>query len=129
MEGLKRLKSNNFNFTECDAVNKTKDDYRKAMDNVYRFVCERYVITHEYKDIIFKQEFDKDYKNWCLKPEQNGIKSVAPRNIAERMQVLGCPVAIATQDRITVYRGIRPKKADEIQFNDVTNNNNSELPF
>ncbi|MCR4813280.1 MAG: DUF5906 domain-containing protein [Lachnospiraceae bacterium] len=132
MEGLKRLKQNNYSFTVCDAVNQTRDDYRKAMDNVYRYVCEGYVITHEYKDIISKQEFEDNYFKWCGKQNEE-VKKVSKRNLPGRMQTIGVTVSIGDvngQRRISVYRGIRRKNWDELgDFADVTKNNKSNIPF
>ena len=118
MDGLKRLQENGFRFTKCDEVDQIGEEYRKSVDNLYRFVQENYVITGQYQDRISKTAFDDKYTMWANQNEE--VKKIAKRNIADRLKKMGIVSNIgdvAGQRAIAVYRGIKPKEAEFKELN------------
>ncbi|WP_394900282.1 DNA primase family protein [Clostridium butyricum] len=68
LEGLKRLKDNNYQFTESNAVNKLMDKYQKDQNPVISFVEDMIVADEENK--ISKKELINKYYTWV---RQQGI--------------------------------------------------------
>lgn len=125
LEGLYRLLDNGNLFTRSEACNVTKEEYHKAMDNVYRFICTEYEITGDYNDRISKSDFDDAYYNWTRL--DSTIKAVEKKNLKARMEALGVITDsgnVGDRHHITVYRGIRrigqtedyPEDYDQIPF-------------
>ena len=115
LEGLHRLKDNGYVFTESEAVNNAREEYRKVSDNVYRFLSENYIITRDYNDRILRSSFDNAYLSWAL--ASDGIKALKKSNIPERLASFGvvCNKGNAEGARnVNVYRGIKEKPQEFI---------------
>ena len=80
LEGLRRLRENNFEFSQCDAVDKMKKEFSTTVSSTLRFFDEYYE-----KDIDgftpFKQIYD-EYKVWC---SENGRKSVSSDKLGKEI--------------------------------------------
>lgn len=121
--GLHRLIDNRYIFTKSDSSELSKEEYRKTMDSLYRFVSENYVITNKREDRIYKTTFDDAYARWCT---DNNCIAVSKKNITGRMDSIGI-----THDRgnvkdhrnIEVYRGIRAKESVFTKASDT------EIPY
>lgn len=124
LEGLHRLIDNGFVFTKSKSSELSKEDYHRQMDNVYRYVCEFYEITHDYNDRISKKAFDNSYYEWAT--ADRSIKAVEKKNLAARMEALGVYTSTGNAGdkcHITVYRGIKEKDSF-IDANDM-----EDIPF
>ena len=124
LEGLHRLIDNGFVFTKSKSSELSKEDYHRQMDNVYRYVCEFYEITHDYNDRISKTAFDNSYYEWAT--ADGSVKVVEKKNLAARMEALGVYTSTGNAGdkcHITVYRGIKEKDSF-IDTNDMEN-----IPF
>ena len=119
LEGLHRVIANRYQFSPCKAADRARREYRKQLDTVYRFIhTNGYVITKKHNDRVGKTAFEKNYISWC---NQNDIKNVNKQYLRERMQGLGCWEGYGNTDiqrGISVYRGIRLKRPDEITEDD-----------
>lgn len=114
LEGLYRLMDNGFRFSRSESATLSKEEYRRAMDNVYRFVSERYEITGQYSDRIRKADFDRAYQFWADK--DSTIKAVAPKNLPARLEAIGVTTDLGNVGdvhHVKVYRGIRKKGQQE----------------
>ncbi len=63
LEGLKRLKDNNWNFTGGWNANKVKDWWFNHTSHVYRFITSTY--EQNAKKLIDKKDAYQDYENFC----------------------------------------------------------------
>lgn len=68
LEGLKRLKANNYQFTESNAVNELMEKYEKEQNPVIGFVEDMLVVDEESK--ILKKDLINKYYTWV---HQQGI--------------------------------------------------------
>lgn len=86
LEGLKRLKANNYNFSPCAASEKVARRYRQDIDPLYLFITSvGFQLTGNRKDVVSKVEFDSNFLNWCAVHEV-GIKK---KNIESKLARLG----------------------------------------
>lgn len=84
IEGLHRLKANNYNFTEIAAGNQYIEDYRNNSDTVFGFLSdEGYTITKDPKDKISKKRLLEQYNQYCIREER---QSVSKRQFGERLE-------------------------------------------
>lgn len=113
IEGLHRLKANNYNFTEIAAGNQYIEDYRKNSDTVFGFLSdEGYKITKDPNDKISKKRLLEQYNQYCIREER---QSVSKRQFGERLEkITGFKAAVAKYQDGKSYRAIRGIK----EFND-----------
>lgn len=113
IEGLHRLRANNYNFTEIAAGDHYIEDYRKNSDTVYSFLSdEGYTITKDPNDKISKQELLEKYYRYCQREER---QSVSKRQFGERLEkITGFKAAVAKYQDGKSYRAIRGIK----EYND-----------
>lgn len=113
IEGLHRLKANNYNFTEIAAGNQYIEDYRKNSDTVFGFLSdEGYTITKDPNDKISKQDLLEKYYRYCQREER---QSVSKRQFGERLEkITGFKAAVAKYQDGKSYRAIRGIK----EYND-----------
>ena len=118
IDGLHRLIENGYNFTQSASSEFSKEEYRRQMDNVYRFVTDNYEITLNYHDTISKSEFENIYHGWAVMDDS--IREVERRNLPARMEGLGIVSGIGDvgdRRRIAVYRGLRPIEQSKMEAN------------
>lgn len=65
LEGLKRLKNNNFKFSYSKEAEMIKNQYEDEVDNVRLFIDDNCTKTKNCKDRIKTTELYDIYKNWC----------------------------------------------------------------
>ena len=126
LEGLKRLVTNHFKFSRCQASERIIEDYRLTVDSLYRYIQQNYVITHTYSDAISKTSFEDGYLRYC---SMNSITGLAKSNIDHRMQSFGLPKDkgnIGTRRGIMIYRNIREKTSSDQPFEQYSLD---EIPF
>ena len=113
IEGLHRLKANNYNFTEIAAGNQYIEDYRKNSDTVFGFLSdEGYTITKDPNDKISKKRLLEQYNQYCIREER---QSVSKRQFGERLEkITGFKAAVAKYQDGKSYRAIRGIK----EYND-----------
>ena len=113
IEGLHRLKANNYNFTEIAAGNQYIEDYRKNSDTVFSFLSdEGYTITKDPNDKISKKRLLEQYNQYCIREER---QSVSKRQFGERLEkITGFKTAVAKYQDGKSYRAIRGIK----EYND-----------
>ena len=98
IEGLHRLKANNYNFTEIAAGNQYIEDYRKNSDTVFGFLSdEGYTITKNPNDKISKKRLLEQYNQYCIREER---QSVSKRQFGERLE------------KITGFKTVRTRTAN-----------------
>ena len=135
LEGLNRLIKNKYVFTKSKSSARSKEEYRMAMDNVYRFVIENFEITHDRNDTYPKRAFNNKYLAWATTSDEN-IKRVEAKNIPARLEMIGIYQDYGNyqdQHHIAVYRCIKPllpslDKTDE-GFYDPTDEERKSVPF
>jgi len=120
IEGLHRLKANNYNFTEIAAGNQYIEDYRKNSDTVFGFLSdEGYTITKDPNDKISKQDLLEKYYRYCQREER---QSVSKRQFGERLEkITGFKAAVAKYQDGKSYRAIRGIKEYNDGFVSVDN--------
>lgn len=120
IEGLHRLKDNNYNFTEIAAGDHYIEDYRKNSDTVYSFLSdEGYTITKDPNDKISKQYLLEKYYRYCQREER---QSVSKRQFGERLEkITGFKETVAKYQDGKSYRAIRGIKESNDGFIPVDN--------
>lgn len=121
MEGLKRVRENNYELTECTAVTEFMEEYRAGADSLYRYLITEYEITNNIKDIIQKSEFDEAYHQWCgrmnARPKEDHVHEILRKNIKKRMISYGVSVIpkahINGHDGVPCYSGIKKRSKGE----------------
>lgn len=110
IEGLHRLKDNNYNFTEIAAGDHYIEEYRQGSDTVYSFLSdEGYKITKDPKDKVSKQELLEKYYRYCQREER---QSVSKRQFKERMKKLtGLDEQVAKDENRKSYRAMQGIKS------------------
>ncbi len=115
LEGLHRLISNNYKFTESAAVDMALVNYRKKMDTLYRFIDESnfYTITNERQDMVSVTDFYMRYASWC---DSEGCTPMDKRILLQQIQSYGVifdPKGnIGERRGINVFRMIKENIAD-----------------
>lgn len=116
MEGLKRVRENNYKLTDCGAVSQFMEEYREGSDSLYRFLMENYEITYDQKDLVSKTEFDHEYHAWCSRINadlrySDHVSEVRRKNIRQRMISYGVGFTKnGTEKNIYCYTGIKEKE-------------------
>ena len=126
LEGLHRLIDNNYKLTKSQSSILASTEYRSKMDTVYRFLCERYIITEDKADMVSKPDFENEYIKWC---QMNGFTNVNKQNIKDRMEGNGCKSAKANFNGlrgVMVYRCLKEKPSD---FVNIENDDEDQTPF
>lgn len=120
MEGLKRLKSNNWVITQSDRMKQAMEEYKTESNTVYAFVKEGFDITlNTKKDRIKVSDFYNRYSVWC---DDSGHMPVSKKNISKRMESLG--ITKGPYDGYTCFKGIKAKSfVDDgtVEPNDIEN--------
>ena len=111
IEGLHRLRDNNYNFSEVAAGQEVIANYRKNSDTVYSFLMdEGYIITKNPADKVSKKELLTAYNKYCL---DNGRQAVGVRQFGERIKKLtGLDEQIAKDKNLKSYRALQGIKSD-----------------
>ena len=111
IEGLHRLRENNYNFSEVAAGQEVIANYRKNSDTVYSFLMdEGYIITKNPADKVSKKELLTAYNKYCL---DNGRQTVGVRQFGERIKKLtGLDEQIAKDKNLKSYRALQGIKSD-----------------
>lgn len=86
IEGLIRLKSNNFKLSTAEDSITAVEEFRKRSDTLYNFVSENYEIVEDMGARVSKKEFEDKYIQWCNENEFNAINK---KNIKERVRAIG----------------------------------------
>lgn len=91
IEGLHRLRANNYNFTEIEAGNKCIENYRQNADTVFSFLSdEGYIITRNPNDKISRRVLFDKYVCYCREEER---QQVGKKQFKERITKLtGCQI-------------------------------------
>ena len=110
IEGLHRLRDNNYNFSEVAAGQEVIANYRKNSDTVYSFLMdEGYIITKNPADKVSKKELLTAYNKYCL---DNGRPAVGVRQFGERIKKLtGLDEQIAKDKNRKSYRVLQGIKS------------------
>ncbi|MGF6991437.1 putative DNA primase/helicase [Lachnospiraceae bacterium PM6-15] len=87
LEGLERLRGNEYKLTKARACEEAGKAYREKSDSINRFLSEYYEVTGDWQDVISKKDFDDNYLKWC---SRNGLNPINKKNITERMCANGC---------------------------------------
>ena len=110
IEGLHRLRENNYNFSEVAAGQEVIANYRKNSDTVYSFLMdEGYIITKDPADKVGKKDLLTAYNAYCL---DNGRQTVGVRQFSERIRKLtGLDEQIAKDKNRKSYRVVQGIKS------------------
>ena len=110
IEGLHRLRENNYNFSEVAAGQEAIANYRKNSDTVYSFLMdEGYIITKDPADKVGKKDLLTAYNAYCL---DNGRQTVGVRQFGERIRKLtGLDEQIAKDKNRKSYRVVQGIKS------------------
>lgn len=111
IEGLHRLRENNYNFSEVAAGQEVIANYRKNSDTVYSFLMdEGYIITKNPADKVSKKDLLTAYNAYCL---DNGRQAAGVRQFGERIKKLtGLDEQIAKDKNLKSYRALQGIKSD-----------------
>lgn len=106
IEGLHRLRANNYNFSEVAAGQEVVASYRKNGDTVYSFLMdEGYIITKNPADKVSKKELLEEYCKYCQREER---QQVGKRQFKERIKKLtGLDEQIAKDKNRKSYRALQ----------------------
>jgi P4 family phage/plasmid primase-like protien len=72
LEGLKRLRKNNYEFSSSKAVDEAVEEYTETLNPLRRFVLEKIVSTKSQLDKVSHQSLVIAYDTWCM---ENGHSS------------------------------------------------------
>lgn len=94
LEGLRRVRNNNYQLSECKAGGDLLKFHAMEFDSVKRFRYENYIETGNPKDLIRVSEFYQNYKIWCDRincyEKDNGrVIRVNKNTVKQRMQADG----------------------------------------
>ena len=76
LEGLKRLRSNNFEFTKSVEVENSLEQFKDSQTPVREFVKEKIVVSEEGRRVL-RNDIISSYKEWCV---ANGLPKCAEIN-------------------------------------------------
>ena len=122
MVGLKRIRENNYQLTECGSVTAFMQEYRENNDSLYKFLTEHYEITNGRKDLVSKSDFDLEYHDWCSRTNAaagwaDRVSEVRRKNIKNRMSSYGISFtecgSVGSRRNIYCYVGIKKKEVDQ----------------
>lgn len=102
LEGLKRLRNNNFKFSQCNVSDECIKEYRENVDTFYRFINENYKITFNRADKVKKTELEDEYIQWY----RNNVSliSINKRKIKEKAEKNG--IVLLVTKGIRYYAGL-----------------------
>jgi phage/plasmid primase, P4 family, C-terminal domain len=124
IEGLHRLRENNYNFSEVAAGQEVIANYRKNSDTVYSFLMdEGYIITKDPADKVSKKELLEEYCKYCQREER---QPVGKRQFKERMKKL-----TGYEIHKTRFKNILASYCEGLKLNDefIPVNEGQALPF
>lgn len=121
IEGLHRLRENNYNFSEVAAGQEVIANYRKNSDTVYSFLMdEGYIITKNPADKVSKKDLLTAYNAYCL---DNGRQAAGVRQFGERIKKLtGLDEQIAKDKNLKSYRALQGIKSDFVPLTEEQTN-------
>lgn len=111
IEGLHRLIEQGYTFTESEAVNNAREEYRKASDTVYRYIIENYEITQDYDDKVSRTTFDRGYTEWAK--ENEIIEPVKKKNLPLRLASFGITYGrgnLGEIHNVNLYHGLKERE-------------------
>lgn len=103
LEGLHRLKENDYRFTKSEASTRALEEYRGMNDSLYSFISEHYIKTGDKKDRVLKTDLEKAYQDWCTNGD---IEPIKKKNVAARALKHGIKLIKSNQ---YYYVGIKRK--------------------
>lgn len=106
LEGLKRLKANNYQFTESNAVNELMDKYQKDQNPVIRFVEDMIVANEESK--ISRKDLINKYYTWVSQQGIDDKNSTSNQKFWKMLEAALNKLNIHVEDK--KVRGIRHLK-------------------
>lgn len=74
LEGLKRLKNNNWTLSHCKNMEEVKKEYKALSDSLYEFVLETYDITKNTLDRVSYKDFKEKYIDYCIEEGRTPIR-------------------------------------------------------
>lgn len=113
IDGLVRLKANDFKLSTSDLTENAIEEFRKRSDTLYNFISENYEIVEDTGERVPKKEFEDRYINWC---NENEFNPVNRKNIKERVKAIG--IGFIKSYGYYYYMGIRPILFKEIEGNE-----------
>ena len=82
LEGLRRLQSNNFRFTESSQTKANREDARREADNVLLFLRSEGYIRLKADACTSSKELYEVYKMWC---EENSLNAIKARGFSDAL--------------------------------------------
>lgn len=115
LEGLKRFINNNYEFSYCEAVERTRKYYKTMCDTVYAFIEECYEITGKIKsDRVPLTELRSNYINYC---EAEGINNKVENKKEFIKRCENIPGLKFGKVSVDCIKGLRQKKASNYDAN------------
>lgn len=105
LEGLARLKANDWNFGKVSTAEETRDEYRRKSDTLEYCVKDRYDMTGNDEDYETKDDFFQVMKDYCI---SNGVEVWTKDKIGKFMPTLKDVDVLS--DSISVREGDKVKK-------------------
>jgi putative DNA primase/helicase len=81
-EGLRRLISNNFNFTESDRIRENREAVKRDNNNIFDFMESEGYIRRKADASISSKDFYAVYRVWC---EENSLTPLKARSFSDAM--------------------------------------------
>lgn len=98
LEGLQRLLKQN-GFSECSAVERMLDTYRRESDSVAMFLDdEGYKPSVEFQFLL--KDLYQEYRTFCM---NDGYKPLGKRNFKKRLESLGVIVEAGSGNKVSVW--------------------------
>lgn len=108
IEGLKRLKANNFKFSKCAASESCIKEYRENIDTFYRYINSNYEITFDRVDKVKKTELEDEYVQWYK--DNVSQTAINKRKIKEKAEKNG--IIVVVLKGIRYYAGLKRKSPE-----------------
>ena len=124
IEGLHRLRENNYNFSEVAAGQEVVANYRKNSDTVYSFLMdEGYIITKDPADKVSKKDLLEEYCKYCQREER---QPVGKKQFGERIKKL-----TGYEIHKTRFKNILASYCEGLKLNDefIPVNAGQAIPF
>ena len=120
MQGLERLRANNFRFSEAQSANEELEQYRVSCNNVLSFVNDVCIFDKDCS--VRSTELYGEYRNYCM---TNGLRPMAinnftgelERNFGDQVEKVREPLT-----RKSVWNGIRLAELPTYQEEQVVSN-------
>lgn len=122
LEGLYRLIANNYEFTYCEDVEKTREHYKTVSDTVFAFISEKYEVTGEPKDRIPVSILRTEYASYCI--EEGITKPVnKKKEFIKRCEAI--KGLVFGKVKVDCIKGLKVKEFEEVDeespFEDTNN--------